>query len=110
MRKRRTSKKQGFSFQNMKTASLKKDAPVAQFKASEVLKNKAKIAEALWQTLVENDVEGFKEILKAHLENLNKDELAKETGLSRRTIFRMLEPDGNPTLKNISAIINKLCA
>lgn len=110
MRKKKTSKKQGFSFQDMKTVKLKKDAPVARFKASDILKNKTLIAEALWQTLVENDVEGFKEILKAHLENLNKDELAKETGLSRRTIFRMLEPDGNPTLKNISTIINKICA
>jgi len=60
--------------------------------------------------LTENDVEGFKEILKAHLETLNKEEIIKETGLSRRTLFRMLSPDGNPTLKNISAIINKLCA
>ncbi len=110
MPRAKTSKKQGFSFQDMETISLKKGAKVARFKASATLKNKALIAEALWHTLVENDVEGFKEILKAHLENLNKDELAEETGLSRRTIFRMLEPDGNPTLKNISTIINKLCA
>ena len=68
------------------------------------------MARALWQCLIENDVEEFKEILKAHLETLNKEELVKETGLSRRTLFRMLSPEGNPTLKNLSAILNKLCA
>ena len=110
MLRKKTSKKQEFSFQDMETVSLKKNTKVAPFKAKEILKNKNLIAKALWQALVENDVDGFKEILKAHLENLNKDQLAEETGLSRRTIFRMLEPDGNPTLKNISTIINKLCA
>jgi probable addiction module antidote protein len=94
----------------METVKLKKEARVTRFMASETLKDKELIAKALWQCLVENDVEGFKEVLKAHLENLNKDEVVKESGLPRRTLFRMLSPAGNPTLKNISTIIHKLCA
>lgn len=110
MPKKKTSKKREFSFQDMESVRLKKGVKVARFDATETLRDKSLIAEALWQSLLDNDVDGFKEILKAHLENLSKDELAKETGLSRRTIFRMLAPDGNPTLKNISVIINRLCA
>ena len=68
------------------------------------------ISKALWECLVDNDTEGFKEILRAHLELINKDDFAKEAGISRRTLFRMLSEEGNPTLDNISKIINKLCA
>lgn len=74
------------------------------------LRNKAFISEALWQSLVLGDVEAFKEILKGYLEFMNKENMIKETGLSRRTLYRMLSPEGNPSLENISKIIHKLCA
>ena len=34
----------------------------------------------------------------------------KEAHISRRTLFRMLSKEGNPTLENISKIVHKLCA
>ena len=55
-----------------------------------------------------NDTEGFKEILRAYLELVNKEEFAKKAGIPRRTLFRMLSKNGNPTLKNISKIIFQL--
>jgi probable addiction module antidote protein len=65
---------------------------------------------ALWECLKTNDPEGFKEILKAHLELRNKENLTQKTGISRRTLYRMLSKRGNPTLQNISKLVHKLCA
>ncbi len=72
--------------------------------------NKHLIANALWECLVQNDTEGFKEILKTHLELINKEQFSEKSGLSRRTLFRILSPEGNPTLENIGKIIHELCA
>ena len=74
------------------------------------LKSPKIVAQALWQCLVENDIQGFKDILRSHLEVVNKDELAKKAGIPRRTLFRMLSPEGNPTLENLGKIIHQLCA
>ncbi|MEQ1664335.1 MAG: hypothetical protein ABL927_03050 [Bdellovibrionales bacterium] len=52
------------------------------------------VAYTLWECLVENDIEAFKEILRSHLEVTNKNKLAKSAGISRRTLFRMLSPEG----------------
>lgn len=82
----------------------------SSFGATKRMKDKNYISQALWECLVANDTEGFKEILRAHLELINKDEFAEAAGISRRTLFRMLSEDGNPTLDNISKIIHRLCA
>lgn len=110
MPKRKVLKKQDFSFEDMPSLKAKNRKELKSFNASKRLKDKNYISQALWECLVENDTEGFKEILRAHLELINKDDFAKEAGISRRTLFRMLSEDGNPTLDNISKIINKLCA
>lgn len=95
------------------------DIPITQFKTlkgltfanpRKVMSDKKFIAEALWECLKEDDVESFKEILRTHLEATNKDELSKKTGIARRTLFRMLSPEGNPTLENVSKIVHALCA
>ena len=68
------------------------------------------ISKALWECLVAQDIDGFKDILKTHMELLDKNELVKRTGISKRTLFRMLSEEGNPTLENIPKLVNKLCA
>ena len=73
------------------------------------MKNKKLISKALWECLVSSDMVGFKDILRTHLELINKDEVSRETGISRRTLFRMLSDEGNPTLENISKLIHKIC-
>jgi len=110
MSKRKTSKKREFSFQDMPIVKLKNIKGLSRINTREILMDKAFISEALWQSLVLGDVDGFKEILKGYLEFINKEKLVKETGLSRRTLYRMLSSDGNPSLENISKIIHKLCA
>ncbi len=110
MPKRKILKKQDFSLNDMPSLKMKNKNELKSFGASKRLKDKDYISHALWECLVADDTEGFKEILRAHLELINKDEFAKQSGISRRTLFRMLSENGNPTLDNISKIINKLCA
>ena len=107
---KKTSSKQEVSFDDMPVVELKKGVRPKKFGATKRMKSKKHISKALWECLVENDVDGFKEILRTHLELVNKEEIAKETGISRRTLFRMLSDEGNPNLENISKIIHKLCA
>ncbi len=100
-----------------KPAGLPKNTPPTKGKSSEGLisinpakrlKDKDLIFKALWQCLIENDVESFKDILRGHLEALSKERLAEKSSTSRRTIYRILSPEGNPTLKNISKVLNAL--
>ena len=110
MAKKKTSKKRSFSFESMPRLDLKNKVGVSRVDAAKNMMDKKYISKALWNCLVEDDVEGFKDILKTYLEFINKDEFSKETGISRRTLFRMLSEEGNPTLTNISKIVHRLCA
>lgn len=110
MPRKKTLKKQGFSFKDMPSLKVKNKEKLSSFGATKRMKDKEYISQALWDCLVANDTDGFKEILRAHLELINKDEFAEEAGISRRTLFRMLSDEGNPTLDNISKIIHQLCA
>lgn len=94
----------------MPTVQLKNKIDVVEFNPNSRLQKPEVVAQALWQCLVENDIDAFKEILRSHLEVTNKDELAKRAGIPRRTLFRMLSPEGNPTLENLGKIIHQLCA
>ncbi len=70
----------------MPTTGLTNIEGLSRLNTREILMDKAFISEALWQSLVMGDVDGFKEILKGYLEFINKENLVKETGLSRRTL------------------------
>ena len=94
----------------MQTVNLKNRKGITDFNPDARLKNRELVAKALWECLVSNDVDAFKEILKSHLEVTNKDDLAEKAGIPRRTLFRMLSPEGNPTLENLCKIIHELCA
>ena len=66
--------------------------------------------QALWQSLIENDISSFKEILSTYLDAANKEELVRQAKISRRTLYRMLSPDGNPTLENVAKVLRALAA
>jgi len=74
------------------------------------LRNTDKVFSALILALQDGDPEAFKEILAAHLSVVNKDQFTKEAKISRRTLFRMLSPEGNPTLDNLARIFHALKA
>lgn len=109
MPKKKISKKRDFSFKDMPTVKLKSKERTAPFDPDKRLLNPDIVSKALWQCLVDNDIETFKEILRSHVEVRNKDDLAKKAGIPRRTLFRMLSPEGNPTLENLGKIIHQLC-
>ena len=110
MLKKKISKKRGFSLNDMPTVNLKNRKGIGEFNPDARLQKREVVAQALWECLVENDIDAFKEILRSHLEVANKDELAQKAGIPRRTLFRMLSPEGNPTLENLGKIIHQLCA
>lgn len=74
------------------------------------LKDKERIRKILANCIFTDDMETFREVLKAHLEVRNISNFSKKTGFPRKTIYRILEPDSNPTLKNITKLLNNLCA
>lgn len=110
MPRKKKSKKRDFSFEDMPILKVKNSSSIQKFGASRRMKSKKRVSQALWDCLIANDTDTFKEILKVHLELTNKDKFAMEVGVSRRTLFRMLSEEGNPTLDNVSKIIHKLCA
>jgi DNA-binding phage protein len=60
--------------------------------------------DALFQSLLNNDVETFIEILDTYLQ-VNRSQVAKKAGLSRSTVKLALSKQGNPTLKTIEPIV-----
>jgi len=110
MRRKKTSKKQGFSFKEMPVLKMKNREGILPWKGRERLRDKELVAHALWECLVANDTKAFKDILRSHVELTSKDNLAKKAGISKRTLYRMLSPSGNPTLENLGKIIHELCA
>ena len=109
MAKKRTSKKQDFLFENMPAFELKSDAKVKDYKASDRLKNRRYVADALIQCLQDGDSSAFKEILGSYLDVVNKSSFAKKTHIPERTLYRMVSDEGNPTLDNIARVVHALC-
>ena len=108
MTKRTTSKKREFSLTDIPERKLKRGSKIQNVKSAVRLKDQELVFRAFWQCLVEQDIESFKDILRGHLEALNKEAFAKQSKTSRRTLHRILSPEGNPTLKNISSVLSAL--
>lgn len=108
MNKKKTLKKPIRSLSDMPNLRVKNKVKLTEFKASKRMRNKKYVSKALFECLAADDTEGFKEILRVYLELENKEQFAKEVGIPRRTLFRLLSKDGNPTLNNISKVIYQL--
>lgn len=87
----------------------KKSAPFKEHKPSAFFKSHEKVAEALLQSLEEDDADAFLEILDAYL-RVNRTKIAKETNLSRTTVQNALSRKGNPTIRTIAKIVNRAVA
>ena len=103
-----TSKKREFFLNDIPVRKLNPRSKTKRVSSSARLKDQELIFRAFWQCLVEQDIESFKEILRSHLEAVNKEQFAKQSKTSKRTLHRILSPEGNPTLKNISSVIHAL--
>ena len=108
MAKTATSQKRERSLSVIEPIKLKTRKGLQRFKAEDHLSDRKSVAAALLDCLIQGDSDGFKEILSAHLEVVNKAAFAKKAGIPERTLFRMLTPSGNPTLENISRVFRTL--
>ncbi len=79
---------------------------------SKELKDSKLVVETLLECIKTGDLESFQEVLIAHLMTANKTEIAKKSGIGRRTLYDLLDPkkDFNPELSTISAVIRSLAA
>lgn len=100
MDKVRTSKK----LKNSSKKSLKEFKP-----STSLLLSKKLVAEVLVDSLLENDIQTFQDVLVSHLRTLSKTELAKQTGLGRRTLYDLIEGKNfDPRLSTLSALLSKI--
>lgn len=97
-----------FDLDDFKGVRLKKDLRLQEHDPSTALLEKEIVLKAIFEALEEGDDQAFKEILRGHFEAVSKTELAEKSGISRRTLFRMLSADSNPTLNNIAKVIKIL--
>ena len=84
MAKKKTSKKRRISIEDYQGRELKslEGVDLTPYNPGAIMRDRAHIAKALIECIVENDMEAFKEILSGHMRVINKDELAKKTGIS----------------------------
>jgi DNA-binding phage protein len=108
MTRKTISKERSFSFSDMPVLKLRREAKVKVIGSAARLKDQELVFNALWQCLVDQDIESFKDVLRGHLEAVNKQKLSKKAKTSRRTLHRILSAEGNPTLKSISKIISAM--
>ena len=97
MRRKRISKK---PVKSSKGKPLKQDYKPGTDVSIEDLK------EAIIEALFETDFDTFKGCVALLLDKCDYKEITKKTGLSRSTLYRMCEPDSNPTLENISKVLS----
>ena len=108
MARKKTSRKHAFSFEEMPAQRLKRATLVTDHDPKIVLRNRKFVISALTEALTDGDAQAFKEILAGHLEAVQKESFYQEAGLSRRTLYRMLAPSGNPTLKHIARVVKAI--
>jgi DNA-binding phage protein len=108
MPKKATSKKRELSLNDIPIRRLKAGAGTVKTSSAKRLQDQELVFRAFWQCLIDKDIESFKDILRGHLDAVNKGSLAKRSKTSRRTLHRILSPEGNPTLKSISNVIHAL--
>ncbi len=104
----RITKSKPFNVEQMSLVKLKKGVKLEEHNPDVFLKDSKLVREALIQAFFEGDTDGFKEVLAAHLRAVNKDDISKQTGVSRATVFRMLDSGSNPSFENVAKVVSTL--
>ena len=87
---------------------LKAGSAAYDYSAASELANRKFISEAIADALIDGDADAIREILLSHLEQVHKDNFYKEAGISRRALFKLMEPNANPTLENLAKVCRAL--
>ena len=106
MIKKKTSKKQKFSFKDMAETKIKNSSGITEHYPEKVFLDSQKVSLALLECLIDNDTETFIEILDAYL-SVNRLQVSKKTKLSRSTVQQAFSKGGNPTLKTLAKIVHE---
>lgn len=105
MGKKKTLKKVKNSLASEITfVKLKPGVKASKWSPTKDILNQDKIKDALFLSLVEGDLDAFKEILTAHLEAKVKTKEAVQKGLAVRTMFEALSKKGNPRLTTVAKL------
>ncbi len=69
------------------------------------------MAEVLVEALLNNDMSTFQDVLIAHLKIISKTNLAKKTGLGRRTIYDLMNRNKfDPRISTLGSLLSTLAA
>ena len=105
MLKKKTLKKQEFSFKDMQETKINK-RQVKRHKVEEAFMDSEKVGAALLECLIDNDTESFIEILDSYL-RINRLQVSKMGSIPRSTVQSALSKSGNPTLKTLAKIVHE---
>jgi DNA-binding phage protein len=108
-----SSKREKFSKNTLKSKTnakprLKTGSQTHDYSAASELANRKFISDAIADALLDGDADAIREILLAHLEQVHKDNFYKDAGISRRALFKLMEPDANPTLESLAKVCRAL--
>ena len=79
--------------------------------SKKLLLDKKKIAEILVDSILQNDMDAFRDVLISHLRTLSKTKLAQQTGLGRQTLYDLMESENfDPRLSTLGALLSKIAA
>ncbi len=78
---------------------------------TKLLLKKELVVEVLVEALVENDLDSFRDVLVAHLRALSKTDLARLTGLGRRTLYDLMDNKKfDPKLSTLGSLLSRIAA
>jgi len=92
----------------IKPISLKSEEGLTDYEPGKILQDKNIMIMAIVESIEENDHEALIEILKASLIDVNKTEFAKKAGISRSTLYDILNGRKNPSLKFFIRCVHEL--
>ncbi|MDH4467197.1 MAG: hypothetical protein QE271_03995 [Bacteriovoracaceae bacterium] len=87
---------------------LKSDGQAYDYSAASELADKKFISEAIADALIDGDANAVREILVSYLQQVHKDKFYKDAGISRRALFKLMEPNANPTLDSLAKVCKAL--
>lgn len=70
------------------------------------------IKQAVLQALIDGDLEAVRDVLIAHLQTVNKSNLAAKTKIGRQTLYDLMDSkkEFNPSIKTLSTILDSIAA
>lgn len=87
---------------------LKADSQAYDYSAASELANRKFISAAIADALIDGDADAVREILVSYLQQVHKDKFYKDAGISRRALFKLMEPNANPTLDSLAKVCRAL--